>query len=259
MELYSVGIFRIFHRFQEDFLGLFVGEAARAKDHHRILLRLCRDDRASLDADAVGHHYKTGLVAAVGEVDTDRFGGTMYVRAVVVNSNLPEPGDECIEQFCLSQSYIRKDVLGKHMEGTDAGDSLPLCDPDRGGFQRKGFGNVYHVRPGDSLCYHFPVYFGEIEAVGVDDRLEDGDLEVFQRVIGLFSLRIRIAAGHKSYVDACTFQTAEQGEDGGADAVTTKVGVVANYQDFHCCLFGGAMQIGYRFIRSPVKPGMTKA
>ena len=118
---------------------------------------------------------------------------------------------------------------------------------------------MHHICPGDSLGYHIPVNFGEIEAVGVDDRLEDGDLEVFQRVIWLFSLQIRIAAGHKSYVDACTFQAAEQGEDGGADAIATQVGVVANYQDFHCCLFGGAMQIGYRFIRSPVKPGMTKA
>ena len=118
---------------------------------------------------------------------------------------------------------------------------------------------MHHICPGDSLGYHIPVNFGEIEAVGVDDRLEDGDLEVFQRVIRLFSLRVWIAAGHKSYVDACTFQTAEQGEDGGADAIATQVGVVANYQDFHCCLFVGAMQIGYRFIRSPVKPGMTEA
>ena len=145
------------------------------------------------------------------------------------------------------------------MKGADAWSCSLLCYPDCGGLQRKGFRDVYNVCPIDCFGYDFPVDFGKVEAVCMDDGFKNRDPEVLQRVIGLLSLRVRIAAGHKSHIYACTFQTTEQGADGGADAIATQVGVVANYQDFHCCLFGGAVQIGYRFMRSPVKPGMTKA
>ena len=115
-----------------------MGEAACAQDHYRILLRYGGDDRAGLDADAVGHHYQTGLVAAADQMEADRFGRTMDMCTIVVNPRFPKPGDECIEQFGLSQSYIRKDVLGKHMEGTNTRCSCLLCNPDCGGFQREG-------------------------------------------------------------------------------------------------------------------------
>ena len=112
---------------------------------------------------------------------------------------------------------------------------------------------MHDISPSDCFRYDFPVDFGEGEAVGVDDGFEDGDLEVFQRVIRLLPLGIRITAGHESHVYARTFQTTEQGADGGADAIATQVGVVANYQDFHCCLFEGAVQRG-----CPIGPRMTK-
>ena len=153
---------------------------------------------------------------------------TLDIRAAVKDEAPPVIQQERIDKVLLGETQVGQDVLWVQMEGRGQDFSHSPGHPDHHVLQRHCFLDMYDVRPLQRLGDLLPVNLGISEAVGIDDRLENRELEMPQGEIWLGAVGIRVAYRHQTGVHAVFPQFPDRIVNGNAQTVSGIICIVAN-------------------------------
>ena len=107
-----------------------------------------------------------------------------------------------VDEGVISDSEIGGDVLRKRVIGAHAWLAIFICNLYYSCLQRESFHQMYHIGPFDSFADHFRIYSGKHEPIGPDQRLEEREYEMLERVVRLRAVPVGIFAREYAYIHA---------------------------------------------------------
>ena len=108
-----------------------------------------------------------------------------------------------------------------------------VCNLDDPYFQHEGFFQVHYIGPTDGFLYDAGVAGCVAEALGLDDGLEQGEVEFLELIVGLRLRGILVGARQYAYLVARLFQVLNRAAGAGRHSVALDVVIIDYKEDFH--------------------------
>ena len=176
---------------------------------------------------------QAGLETEFLQALQDVFRRALDIRAIVEHEVAPGAEHIVIQELPFAQIDRAEEVLGMEVIGARAGDAQAFGDPGGDHLDDEGLFEVDDVRPPHRFLDEGDVRLGELVSVGLDESVEDRDVEIAQDIFRLGLLGLVIAAGKHADFFSCFFQITDRTPGRGGKPVAGSVVIVDDKEYLH--------------------------